>query len=212
RDRRRRLAATAFCSVVGRLDRPRLRHTRQLGGARTRGAGLDHAGEPGSAGGTARPGRWGDAVTARHFLSRLFDEPRAWLEFVVVRWPESPSGGVLRCAYWRWRLGCPRDCGFGRGVVVDSPALTRVGRNTSFSSETIISASDSAGIYIGDNVITGPRCLLRAGNHRIDRLDIPIRDQGHVYQELDYNGRTYSIVIEDDVWLGANVIVLSGAW
>lgn len=151
-------------------------------------------------------------MTARHFLSRLFDEPRAWLEFVVVRWPESPSGGVLRRAYWRWRLGCPRDCGFGRGVVVDSPALTRVGRNTSFSSETIISASDSAGIYIGDNVITGPRCLLRAGNHRIDRLDIPIRDQGHVYQELDYNGRTYSIVIEDDVWLGANVIVLSGAW
>ena len=29
-------------------------------------------------------------------------------------------------------------------------------------------------------------------------------------QNLEYNGKEYSIVIEDDVWIGAKVIVVSG--
>lgn len=59
----------------------------------------------------------------------------------------------------------------------------------------------AGGIRIGKNVMMGPRVSLLAEQHVIDRVDIPMRDQGTTRQ---------GIVIEDDVWLGANCCVLDG--
>ncbi len=47
----------------------------------------------------------------------------------------------------------------------------------------------------------GPRVSLLAEQHVIDRVDIPMREQGT---------RRKGIIIEDDVWLGANCCVLDG--
>ena len=53
---------------------------------------------------------------------------------------------------------------------------------------------------------------MRSANHSFYRLDIPIKDQGHTAVELNFKDRLYSVVIEDDVWVGARAIILSGAW
>jgi len=55
--------------------------------------------------------------------------------------------------------------------------------------------------FIGNNVIMGPDVKIYTKNHKFDRLDLPIQDQGHTNEKT---------VIGNDVWLGANVIVLPG--
>ena len=57
------------------------------------------------------------------------------------------------------------------------------------------------GVYIGDDVYTGPMVQILAVNHVYDDPDRPIRQQGITAQ---------GIVIEDDVWIGANTVVLDG--
>ncbi|WP_143812047.1 acyltransferase, partial [Oenococcus oeni] len=56
-------------------------------------------------------------------------------------------------------------------------------------------------IKIGNNVLIGPKATLIAENHKFDDFDRPIKDQG-VQQQ--------GIIIEDNVWIGANVVVLDG--
>ena len=55
-------------------------------------------------------------------------------------------------------------------------------------------------IEIGSNVMMGPRVNLLAENHKFDRTDIPMKEQGVARG---------TIIIEDDCWLGANCSVLS---
>jgi maltose O-acetyltransferase len=47
----------------------------------------------------------------------------------------------------------------------------------------------------------GPDVKIYSRNHKFDAIDIPIRKQGKSYH------KTY---IGDDVWIGANVIILAG--
>jgi len=59
-----------------------------------------------------------------------------------------------------------------------------------------------ADLTIGDDVMMGPRCMIYGKYHNVARTDIPMMDQGMG----DYD----PIVIEDDVWIGANVTILKG--
>lgn len=70
----------------------------------------------------------------------------------------------------------------------------------SFNTNVHVNA-DNGRISFGNHVLVGPNVVIRASNHRFDRTDTPIRDQGH---------STGEITIEDDIWLGANVSVLGG--
>lgn len=56
--------------------------------------------------------------------------------------------------------------------------------------------------HIGNNVMMGPNCVIYTRNHRIDRLDIPMCEQGETEE--------VPVIIGDDVWIGSNVIVLPG--
>lgn len=58
------------------------------------------------------------------------------------------------------------------------------------------------GIHIGKAVQIGGQCYIGGGRHGTDHRDVPMADQG-IYSEGP-------VVIEDDVWLGAGVIVLDG--
>ena len=60
------------------------------------------------------------------------------------------------------------------------------------------------GIKIGNNVLMGPNCSLTPSNHNFNDKKTLIRLQG-------FQPSKGGIVIEDDVWLGANVTVLDGA-
>lgn len=56
-------------------------------------------------------------------------------------------------------------------------------------------------VEIGSNVIMGPDVKIYCRNHNYENLDVPIRLQGKI---------TKRTIIGDDVWLGANVLVMAG--
>jgi acetyltransferase-like isoleucine patch superfamily enzyme len=56
-------------------------------------------------------------------------------------------------------------------------------------------------ISIGANVLIGPRVSMHAENHQFLKADIPIKEQGVVQEP---------IVIEDDCWIGSDVVLLGG--
>lgn len=60
----------------------------------------------------------------------------------------------------------------------------------------------SAGVQIGDHVMTGQEVLMFTSNHRMDRVDIPMGGAGMTERK--------TIVIGNDVWIGARVIILPG--
>ena len=65
-----------------------------------------------------------------------------------------------------------------------------------------INSSIPCGVYIGENVMMGPECMIFTSNHRFDRMDIPMCKQGFSNQA--------PVVIRDDVWIGARVTILPG--
>lgn len=74
----------------------------------------------------------------------------------------------------------------------------QIGNNFSINVNSSLIANFGK-ITIGDNCLIGPNCVLRAANHKFENTEIPINKQGHTPGH---------ITLEDDVWLGANVVVL----
>lgn len=56
-------------------------------------------------------------------------------------------------------------------------------------------------VVIGDNVMMGPDVKIYSRNHGIESIDIPMMHQP---------SKEYQTRIGNDVWIGANVIVLAG--
>lgn len=83
----------------------------------------------------------------------------------------------------------------GRGEVV-------IGEDCAINSGTVIYTGN--GVRIGDGVAIAANCTLAPTNHAVADRDTPIRLQG-------FQPSKGGIVIEDDVWLGAGVVVLDGA-
>lgn len=81
--------------------------------------------------------------------------------------------------------------------VTASDGSLSLGRNTALSPGVHVSA-DGGSISMGEHVAVGPYTVIRAANHRYDRLDVPIMLQGHA---------AGTIVIEDDVWIAANCTI-----
>jgi maltose O-acetyltransferase len=92
------------------------------------------------------------------------------------------------------------------GKNVDLSPLNEIvfGSNVMISKNTIINTSSTgkSKVIIGNNVLIAHNVLIIGGNHNISRIDIPIRLQGE--------GKQGNIIIEDDVWIGAGVIILTG--
>ncbi len=85
----------------------------------------------------------------------------------------------------------------------------RVNHNADISPGIVIGDNSELGTFcrihsnveIGDYVIMGPHIKIYSRNHVIDDVDTPIALQGKV---------TRKTVIGDDVWIGANVIIVAG--
>lgn len=65
--------------------------------------------------------------------------------------------------------------------------------------------STNAKLKIKDNVIFGPNPTIITGDHRIDVIGLPIIDSHEKLPENDMD-----VTIEEDVWTGANVVILKG--
>jgi len=77
-----------------------------------------------------------------------------------------------------------------------------IGADCAINSGTVIYTGN--GVRIGDAVAIAANCTLAPTNHAIADRDRPIREQG-------FQPSKGGIVIEDDVWLGAGVVLLDGA-
>jgi len=86
-------------------------------------------------------------------------------------------------------------------VVIHSPEQpVTVGQHSQINFSTVILGG--TGVSIGDRVMIGPNCTLAASNHDYRQTDTPVRFAGALSKG--------PIVIEDDAWLGASVVVTDG--
>lgn len=90
---------------------------------------------------------------------------------------------------------CGRDLRVKTGAEI-SPNSS-VGNHSELGTRSMIQAN----VTIGDHVIMGPDIKIYSRNHRAERLDVPIQQQGKHY---------LSTQIGNDVWIGANVIITAG--
>ena len=75
----------------------------------------------------------------------------------------------------------------------------KIGNNTGIGPNCFLGCAGK--IVIGSNVMFGSRCILNAENHVFDDKNKTIQSQGV---------KRKGIVIEDNVWVGSNVIILDG--
>ena len=92
-----------------------------------------------------------------------------------------------RCGKW---VNIEKGAKFGEGLTLKHGA--GIGAYSEIPSDVVI----------GERVMMGSECLMFTSNHRTDRLDIPMGLQGMT--------ESRTIVIDDDVWIGARVIILPG--
>ena len=99
---------------------------------------------------------------------------------------------------------------FVRGFVRHAGKNISIGRRAKIHKNTSIGDNSGVGfgcevnngVTIGNNVMMGPDVLIYTQNHNTSNPDIPMREQGM--------GERKSVVIEDDVWIGARVCILPG--
>lgn len=82
------------------------------------------------------------------------------------------------------------DFGTGKGLVV--------GKNSGLG----INCKVRGPLEIGDNVMMGPDVMIFTSNHVMSRVDIPMNQQGSTVRE--------KVIIGNDVWIGARVVILPG--
>ena len=76
-----------------------------------------------------------------------------------------------------------------------------IGDNLNMNYNACLNAADGGKILIGNNVLIAQNVVIRASNHNFDNLFQLINSQGHKAGE---------IVIGDDCWIGANVVIVPG--
>lgn len=99
----------------------------------------------------------------------------------------------------------------GANAVVDSFVKIKpaggigdliIGERTVINSGCVLYTGN--GIRIGNDVLVAANCTFAPVNHEYRRRDVPIRQQG-------FRPSKGGILIEDDVWIGANSVILDGA-
>lgn len=77
-----------------------------------------------------------------------------------------------------------------------------IGNNCYINSGTVIYSGH--GIVMGHSVLIAANCTLSASNHEYGKKDVTVYDQR-------FKPSRGGIIIEDDVWIGANTVISDGA-
>lgn len=157
-------------------------------------------------------------------MNALLTEARALLEGLIGALP-GRTGRLLRRLYWRGRfaacgptlsigehadIACPENVRLGDRIYVARGFVLRaceggrieVGNDFGANGNVRLIADCGGEIIIGNLVNLGPNVVVRAADHAFDRVDVPIRAQGHAAGRIE---------IGSDVWIAANVVVVRGA-
>lgn len=153
------------------------------------------------------------------YIKKIAKEPSKIIDFIISYWPGA-IGRILRTWSIAKKLNnIGVNPSIGMGVVITGGNGIRVGdyftimrhsalyahdgeitigSHVSINTNVCIGAADNGQIVIGNNVLIGQNVVLRASDHEHGDIDIPIINQGHT------GGK---IIVEDDVWIGANAVV-----
>lgn len=155
----------------------------------------------------------------RGMLLRFFLKKTKGL-FLVGRYVQVSHGRHIVCGknvkfedYAEIHGLCEEGLNFGDNVTIGRGVMIRpssyyggdlgkgleIGANSSIGPHGYVGCSGK--IKIGKNVMFGPKCSLFAENHIFNDVENTIKSQG-VCQK--------GIIVEDDCWIGSNVIILDG--
>jgi acetyltransferase-like isoleucine patch superfamily enzyme len=110
------------------------------------------------------------------------------------------GGTLIRTGFYRFHLKrCGKRFRTRTGTLILAPEAIEIGNNVRINNDCWINGG--GGIVMGNDVIIGPKVIIHSANHNFDKLDIPIRLQGHNLKKT---------VIKDNVWIGAGAIILPG--
>lgn len=100
--------------------------------------------------------------------------------------------------FWARQMGCS----LGENVNIESGAEFD-GRLSVGDRSSLGVRSEAFGpVSIGRDVMMGPECCILTRNHKHDRCDLPMIEQG--YEEYK------PVNIGDDIWIGRRVVILPG--
>lgn len=91
---------------------------------------------------------------------------------------------------------------FRAGAYAVTCSNISIGKNVVVRPSTMIFADEYAQVIIEDNVMMGAGVHFYVNNHKFERRDIPLIEQGYYPSE--------SITVKEGVWIGANSIILPG--
>ena len=155
------------------------------------------------------------------FLKFFYAELLSWIEAIFGSLP-GMVGVLIRRNWYKMRFEkvdkiyigdnckfiCPSKMVFNGRVSIGGNTYFNadggriiIGDEVVFNIGVILNSACGGLIDIGANCLIGPGVLMRTADHIFLDPNILIRKQGHAPK---------NIVVEDDCWLGANVIVLGG--
>ena len=108
------------------------------------------------------------------------------------------DSGISITGYENINIGSNFAFSKGCFIIAHSNGEIKIGDNFSINVNSYLGAADWGSITIGNNVLIAQNVVLRASNHRFSDISIPINQQGHTVG---------SIIIGDDCWIGANVVI-----
>lgn len=111
----------------------------------------------------------------------------------------SPIGDWFRKLIFKICLKSVGSARFYEGVTIWYPYRVTVGKNVTFNEWIYVSGY--GGVSIGNDVRIGHRVSIITSDHIYDDINVPICQQGIT---------TKATTIENDVWIGCNVTILSG--
>lgn len=154
-------------------------------------------------------------------MKSILLEFREWIQFIVNNLPGS-TGVIIRNIYYkRFFKGSFSKAKIQSGFVTECASNIFCGDNAYFGLNCKIFASKESRVFIGDdfecntnvminarglgeikigtNVLIGPNVVLRSNNHNFSEISKPISKQGM---------KGGKIIIDNDVWIGSNVVIL----
>lgn len=126
---------------------------------------------------------------------------RAVYRFYIMegRWFDLEAGVVIKGL---------KNVSFGNGVCIErngtlfaSGGSLKLGNDCYINRNVQLGSNGDAPLTLGNSVMVGPNVVMDTSRHNDARTDIPMKLQGLSYSP---------ITVGDDVWIGANAVIVCG--
>lgn len=136
-------------------------------------------------------------------LSRVRSGSESWhkLQQKVSQLSSTDADMTIRSFFYENSIKCKGKLYILPGTTLCYPYKIEIGYNVFINRNAYITAQ--ANITIGDNVLIGPGVIINSGMHRYKDKNKLIRNQGHEIKP---------IIIGNDVWIGANAVIMPGVF